>query len=105
MTHAETEVTYKVVQSRAPVARSCNPSYSGRPRYKDSLSKLCWRPYLEKNPSQKRADGMVQGVGPEFKPQYQKKKKVMVLLLSSAVLSSRLSPISRVVRFKLIKTK
>jgi hypothetical protein len=25
------------------------------------------RPYLEKNPSQKRAAGVVQGVGPEFK--------------------------------------
>jgi hypothetical protein len=32
------------------------------------------RPYLRKNPSQKRAGGMVQGVGPEFKPQYFKKK-------------------------------
>jgi hypothetical protein len=28
-----------------------------------------------KNPSQKRAGGMAQGVGPEFKPQYCKKKK------------------------------
>jgi hypothetical protein len=28
-----------------------------------------------KNPSQKRAGGVAQGVGPEFKPQYQKKKK------------------------------
>jgi hypothetical protein len=33
------------------------------------------RPYLEKNPSQKRAGGVAQGVGPEFKPQYCKKKK------------------------------
>jgi hypothetical protein len=41
------------------------------------------RPYLKekkkkekkKNPSQKRAGGMVQGVGPEFKSQYHKKKK------------------------------
>jgi hypothetical protein len=32
------------------------------------------RPYLEKNPSQKRAGGMAQGVVPEFKPQYHKKK-------------------------------
>jgi hypothetical protein len=32
------------------------------------------RPYLEKNPSQKRAGGIAQGVGPEFKPQYLKKK-------------------------------
>jgi hypothetical protein len=28
-----------------------------------------------KNPSQKRAGGVAQGVDPEFKPQYQKKKK------------------------------
>jgi hypothetical protein len=32
------------------------------------------RPYLEKKPSGKRASGMAQGVGPEFKPQYQKIK-------------------------------
>jgi hypothetical protein len=31
------------------------------------------RPYLKKNPSPKRAGGMVQGVGPEFKAQYCKK--------------------------------
>jgi hypothetical protein len=29
----------------------------------------------QKNPSQKRAGGLVQGVGPEFKPQYQERKK------------------------------
>jgi hypothetical protein len=28
------------------------------------------RPYLEKNPTQERAGGVAQGVGPEFKPQY-----------------------------------
>jgi hypothetical protein len=33
------------------------------------------RPYLEKNPSQKRASGVAQGVDPEFKPQYCQKKK------------------------------
>jgi hypothetical protein len=33
------------------------------------------RPCLEKNLSQERAGGVAQGVGPEFKPQYQKKKK------------------------------
>jgi hypothetical protein len=31
----------------------------------------------QENPSQKRAGGVVQGVGPEFKPQYQKKKKAI----------------------------
>jgi hypothetical protein len=29
----------------------------------------------KKKKSQKKADGVVQGVGPEFKPQYHKKKK------------------------------
>jgi hypothetical protein len=31
------------------------------------------RPYLEKNPSQKRDGGVAQGVSPEFKSQYQNK--------------------------------
>jgi hypothetical protein len=34
------------------------------------------RPDLEKNPSQKRAGGVAQKVGPKFKPQYRKKKKI-----------------------------
>jgi hypothetical protein len=29
----------------------------------------------EKNPSQEKAGGVAQGVGPEFKPQYKKKKE------------------------------
>jgi hypothetical protein len=35
------------------------------------------RPYLEKKPTQNRADGVAQSVGSEFKPksQYWKKKK------------------------------
>jgi hypothetical protein len=33
------------------------------------------RPYLKKKHTQERAGGVVQGVGLEFKPQYQKKKK------------------------------
>jgi hypothetical protein len=39
------------------------------------------RPYLEKNPSQIRACGVAQGVGPEFKPQHCKKKKKIVVAL------------------------
>jgi hypothetical protein len=31
------------------------------------------RPYVEKNPSQKKTGGVAQGVGPEFKCQYQTK--------------------------------
>jgi hypothetical protein len=33
------------------------------------------RPYLEKNPSPKRAGGVARGVGPEFKPSTGEKKK------------------------------
>jgi hypothetical protein len=33
------------------------------------------RLYLEKNPSQKRAGGVAQGVNAEFKPQYHKRKE------------------------------
>jgi hypothetical protein len=33
-------------------------------------------PYLEKTYHKKRTGGVVQGVGPEFKPQYGQKKKV-----------------------------
>jgi hypothetical protein len=33
------------------------------------------RPYLEKNPSQKRAGAVAEGVGPEFKPQYHQTNK------------------------------
>jgi hypothetical protein len=38
------------------------------------------RPYLGEKPSQKRAGGVVQGVGPEFKPQYSRNKQNTVEL-------------------------
>jgi hypothetical protein len=41
---------------------------------KASPDKSFVRPYLEKNPTQKRAGGVAQGVGPEFKLQYWKTK-------------------------------
>jgi hypothetical protein len=37
--------------------------------------KIVGKTLSQKNPSQKRAGGVAQGVGPELKPQYQKKKK------------------------------
>jgi hypothetical protein len=33
----------------------------------------------KKNPTQKRASGMAHGVGPEFKPQYHKKKNKKIV--------------------------
>jgi hypothetical protein len=46
-------------------------------RFKANPGKEFMKPYLKKNPSrtQKKAGGMAQGTGPEFKPQYRKKKK------------------------------
>jgi hypothetical protein len=32
-----------------------------------------------KNPAQKRAGGVAQGVGPEFKPQYRQRKKLKLI--------------------------
>jgi hypothetical protein len=61
-----------------PVAHSCNPSYSGGRDEEDHGSKPaqanCSKDPISKIPSQKRAGGVAQGVGPEFKPQYQEKK-------------------------------
>jgi penicillin-binding protein-related factor A (putative recombinase) len=37
------------------------------------------RPYFKKKTSQERASGVAQGVSPEFKPQYWKKKKAILL--------------------------
>jgi hypothetical protein len=63
------------------VAHTCNPNYPGVRDQEDHGSKPAWanrstRPYFERNPPQKRAGGVAQGVGPEFKPQYLKKKKI-----------------------------
>jgi hypothetical protein len=64
----------------APVAHSCNSSYSGGRDQEDwgskSAREIVWETLSWKNSSHKRADGMAQG--PEFKPQnyeFKKKKK------------------------------
>jgi hypothetical protein len=63
------------------VAHAYNPCYFiGRDQEDRGLKPACKlfeRPYLgkKKKPSQKRADGVAQGEGPEFKPQYCKKEK------------------------------
>jgi hypothetical protein len=48
---------------------------SGGSEFKANLGKQFVRPYLGKNPSLKRAVGVAQSVGLEFKHQYHKKKK------------------------------
>jgi hypothetical protein len=62
------------------VAHTYNPSFSGgrdqedhssKPTQTNSLQDPTWK----KNTSQKRTGGVAQGVGPEFKLQYHKKRK------------------------------
>jgi hypothetical protein len=47
--------------------------------FEASMDKYFMRPYLKKNPSQKRAGGVAQGKGLEFKPQYCKKTKSLLI--------------------------
>jgi hypothetical protein len=62
-----------------PVAHTFNPSYSGGRDQEDHGLKPTWanssgNPIL-KNPSEKRAGGAAQGVGPEFNPEWPKKER------------------------------
>jgi hypothetical protein len=69
------------IMSWTPVAHTCNPSYSGGRDQEDcglkSAPANSSRPHLETHPSQKRAGGVAQGVGPEFKLQYCKKNIII----------------------------
>jgi hypothetical protein len=71
---------------QVPMAHSCKPSYSGGKRsggswLEASLGKCFTTPYLEKNHHKKRTGGVAQGVEPDFKPQYCKKKQKLMLLI------------------------
>jgi hypothetical protein len=59
------------------VVHACNPSYSGGKDQEDRglKSTSLQDSYLEKTHHKKRAGGVAQGVGPEFKAQYWKKKR------------------------------
>jgi hypothetical protein len=57
----------------APVAHACNPSYSGGTDQEDHSSKPA-QANSSQDPTQKRAGGVAQGVGPELKPQKSKKQ-------------------------------
>jgi hypothetical protein len=59
-----------------PLALTYNLHYSGGRNQEDHSSKPA-----QPNSSQKRAGIVAQGVGPEFKPQYLKKKKSQFLVV------------------------
>jgi hypothetical protein len=59
-------------------AHACNPHNSGEIRrisVRSQPRQLVQETLSWKNPSHKRTGGVAWGVGPEFKPQYHKKKK------------------------------
>jgi hypothetical protein len=73
----------KVILNFELVAHTYNPSYSGGRDQEDLCSKAAWAnssqdPILKK-PFTKRAGVVAQGIGPEFKPQYLKKKEKVIL--------------------------
>jgi hypothetical protein len=61
------------------VVHACNPSDSGGRDQEDCVQgqprQIVHETLSQKNSSQKRAGGVAQGVGPEFKPQYNKRKR------------------------------
>jgi hypothetical protein len=61
------------------MAHACNPSYSGgrdqEDRDSSQLRQIVYETLSRKDPSQKRTGGVAQGVGTEFKPSTEKKKK------------------------------
>jgi hypothetical protein len=67
------------ITSQVPVAHTCKPSYSGGRDQKDLGSKPAWANSLQdpisKKHITKRAGRVAQGVGPDFKHQYWRKKK------------------------------
>jgi hypothetical protein len=64
--------------SPEPVTHSCNPSYSGDRDQEDhgssQLGQIVYETISQKNPSQKRAGGVAQGVCPESSPGITHKK-------------------------------
>jgi hypothetical protein len=75
-----------------PVAQACNPSYSGGKNQEDHSSKptgTVRETLSQNNPSPKRAGRVAQGVGPEFNPQYLKKKKKKQTLIREPLTENR----------------
>jgi hypothetical protein len=60
------------------VVHICNPSYSGGRGQEErpDLNKPITIKPISIKPNTKMSDGVTQGVGPEFKPQYPKKKNL-----------------------------
>jgi hypothetical protein len=74
--------------SQVPVAHARNPSYSGDRDHEDRGLKPAQTnssrdPISEKAHHKKRAGGVVQGIGPKFKKNYNRRKTAVVLMSMS----------------------
>jgi hypothetical protein len=98
-------LTFSISNNASGVApHYCNPSYSGGRDQEDCSLKPDWAnsssDLILKNPFTKRAGGVAQGVGPEFKLQHQKKKKKNDNFLSVQFFSPRELECGKGLRFK-----
>jgi hypothetical protein len=76
----ENQILHQEKPGQALVAHACNPSFSVGRDQEDCGSKIAWAnslqdPISKKHITKKRVGGVAQGIGPEFKPQYQQKKE------------------------------
>jgi hypothetical protein len=62
-----------------PIILATQEQRLGGWKFEASPGKQFTRPYLKGKPSHKRTGGVTQGVGPEFKPQSCKKKKILII--------------------------
>jgi hypothetical protein len=74
-----TQPMQKMNSSCVLVAHSCNPSYSGGRdlgglQLEVRAGQIVHKTLSQKHPSQKRDGGVAQGINPEFRSQYCKKK-------------------------------
>jgi hypothetical protein len=69
-----------------PVAHTGNPSYLGNGSPFETGPGKVYEIHLEKKIiTRKRGGGLAQGIGPEFKPQYCKKKKKLCVSYDSLI--------------------
>jgi hypothetical protein len=78
-----------LTNGKARIRNLSNLRYSRGRGQEDCDLKPAWANSSQKNPSQKRAGRVAQGVCPEFKPQYHKKKKLKSIKPKAHVLVNK----------------
>jgi hypothetical protein len=91
------------------VAWACNPSYLGDRDQEDCSLKpgqanSSRDPISTKPITKKKADGVAQGIGPVFKPQYHKTKQEKIVSFSMCLLSGEKMLVDHNLQYCHIKT-